>query len=439
VLTDAGAPLAIDGQAGAAGADGMATVNVPPGRHELTGGFAALAEALAQGWQVGRAAAEAAGQAPPSEAPATHDAEPAWTAELPATISALTTGDLDVDGALEFVAGCEDGTVAIFGADGAERWRVSLGAKINAITIGDLDGDGTPEVLCGAEDSHLHVLGADGAERWTRYFEGHYAEGGTDGHVRVVQVADFHGDGVPEIAVGCANTFFYVLDNRGELLGDGEPWETGWRHKACAIGAADLTGDGVLELLAGWTYFSQRIVDFTKSGRARNSIVPSGKSGASAIATADVSGDGLPDAIYADADGTVTACTVAPAGEPNALVHWRKIIGDDRVAAVVAGDVNGDGAAEIALASHSGFVALLAADGTVEWVRYASNQVTDLVVAGDGVLARSSRDGSLVVLDATGEELARWNAGEPLGMVAADGELLVAAGQARLLAARWGG
>ncbi len=437
VLTDDGAPLSIDGEAGGAGADGMTTVTVPPGRHELSGGFATMGEALARAWQVGRDAAEAAGQAPPPEAPATHGAEPAWTAELPATISTLTSGDLDGDGAAEFVAGCEDGTVAAVGGDGAERWRVGLSAKINDIAIADLDGDGAPEVVCGVEDSNLHVLGADGAELWTRYFEGHYAEGGTDGHVRVVQVTDFQGDGVPEIAVGCANTFFYVLDNRGEQFGDGEPWETGWRHKACAIDAADLTGDGVLELLAGWTYFSQRIVDFTKGGRWRNSIVPSSKSGASAIAAADVSGDGLPDAIYADVDGTVTACTVAPAGEPGAQVFWQKIIGDDRLAAVVAGDLDGDGAAEVALASHSGFVALLTADGAVEWVRYADNHVTDLVAAGEGVLARSSRDGSLVVLDAAGEELARWNAGEPLRMVAADGELLVAAGDTRLFSARW--
>ncbi|MGD9497067.1 MAG: hypothetical protein AB7Y46_12290, partial [Armatimonadota bacterium] len=383
VLTDAATPLAIDGQAGAPGVDGLTTVTVAPGRHQLAGGFAALSAALAQAWQVGWGRAEAADQAPLPELPAAHGMEPAWTAELPATVSTLATGDLDRDGAREFVAGCEDGTLAALGGDGVERWRITLGAKINDIAIADLDGDGTPEVLCGVEDSHLHVLGADGAEGWRRYFEAHRAEGGTDGHVRVVHVADFQGDGVPEIALGCANTFFSVLDNRGQPLGNGEPWETGWRHKACAIHAADLTGDGVLELLAGWTYFSQRIVDFTKSGRARVSIVPSNISGASAIAAADVSGDGLPDAIYADADGSVTACTVAPAGEANALVHWRKTVGDDRLVAVVARDFDGDGAVEIALASHSGFVALLAADGTVQWVRYAANQVTDLIAVGD--------------------------------------------------------
>ncbi|MGD9497924.1 MAG: hypothetical protein AB7Y46_16595, partial [Armatimonadota bacterium] len=124
----------------------------------------------------------------------------------------------------------------------------------------------------------------------------------------------------------------------------------------------------------------------------------------------------------------------------NALEHWRKTVGDDRLAAVVARDVDGDGAVEIALASHSGFVALLAADGTVQWVRYAANQVTDLIAVGDGgALARTSRDGSLVVLDAAGDELGRWNGGEPLRMVAADGRLLVAAGETRLLAARWSG
>lgn len=128
-----------------------------------------------------------------------------------------------------------------------------------------------------------------------------------------------------------------------------------------------------------------------------------------------------------------------PPGEQSARIYWQVTVGDDRLAAVIARDLDGDGAAEIALASHSGFAALLGPDGAVRWVRFAGNQVTDLTplpAAEATELARTSLDGSLVVLDAAGQERARWYAGEPLQRVAADGTLLVAAGDRVLFGGR---
>jgi len=440
IRSDGDRAAAIDGQTGRIDEQGRAHFELGAGRHELTGDLSVLSARLAAIHQAAWRAAEAAPPAPEPEP--TRPMAPAWTAELPATVSALEAGDLDGDGAQEFVAGCEDGTLVALNAAGDELWRAQLGGRVNDIEVAQIEPGDAPELAVGAEDSHLHVLAADGGELWKRYVEAHRAEGGTDGHVRVVRVADFDADGTPDIAIGCANTFFYVLDNRGEVKStDGGPWEHSWRHKASAIAAADLTGDGRLELLTGYGYFSQWILDFTKSGRARTTVVPSGKSGTSAITAADVDGDGLAEAIYADADGQVTACSVAPAGERNAAIAWANNIGDDRLAAVVAEDLDADGSPEIAPASYSGFLALLGAGGEVKWVRYADNRVTDAAPAAPGAIARSSRDGTVAIYGASGGEPARWNAGEPLRMLAVDREreqpLLVAAGERTLRAARW--
>jgi hypothetical protein len=66
--------------------------------------------------------------------------------------------------------------------------------------------------------------------------------------------------------------------------------------------------------------------------------------------------------------------------------------------------------------------------------------VTDAALVGDAI-ARTSGDGSLAVLDASGEEIARFNADEPLRMLAVDASgvrpLLVAAGETTLHGLRW--
>ena len=68
-----------------------------------------------------------------------------------------------------------------------------------------------------------------------------------------------------------------------------------------------------------------------------------------------------------------------------------------------------------------GLGALLAGDGAVEWVRYAGNQVTDVVrveVDGRALLARGSTDGSVAVHDGAGEEVAYWQIDAPTSRLA---------------------
>ncbi len=423
------------------GAEGMQTIEVPTGRSEIGGDFSSLAGALGGAWQGAWEIAEAA-PAPPAPEP-TRNMRAAFEVQMPAEVLVLRAADITGDGTMEYLAGCADGTLVALDPAGNELWRHGFDARVNDLDVGQIEIGGPPEIAVGVEDSHLHVLTADGEELWARFFEAYTAAGGIEGHPRAVLIDDFEGDGVNEIAVGSANSFFYVLDNTGELKNaDGEPWETVWRHKGLAIGAVDLTGDGLKELLCGYTYFSQRIMDFSRSGSDRLTVVSSAKGGNSVIAVADVDGDDLPEALWGDVDGQITACTVASGDDRMADVNWVRHIGDDRVAALVPADVDGDGAPEIALASHSGFLALLEAeDGTVQWVRYAGNQVTDAAII-DGAIARTSRDGSVAIFDAAGNELARWHVGDPLQMLAVaprDGErpLVVAAGGDTVRGAIW--
>ena len=422
-------------------ADGYWTASIPAGRHTLKGDWSALAQAAEQAFEAAWAASSAA-------EPSTVDARPdkglreLFRSQVPADITCLTACDVSGDGAAELAVGCADGTLAVLSVTGEELWRTTFAGRVNDLAAADLDADGRAEIVCGVEDENVHVIKPDGTELWKRFFEAHRSQGGIEGHVRVVHVADFDRDGVPEVAVGCASSMFYVLDGTGQVMSSqGRAWEVLTQHKACSIHAADVSGDGQLELLAGYTYFGRKVVDFADLGRSRVSNLGGCISGCASIASADLDGDGVAEAIFADKDGQVTACKKAASGKSSVRVVWRKMIGEDALVEVLAGDFDADGSAEIVLASHSGFLAFLDAAGSVKWVRQAANQVTDAVIVptpdGRGqAFARSSQDGSVVVYGMKGEELARWSTGagvQRLSALRATGRPAIAAAIGREL------
>jgi len=440
----AGGRFTLDGAPVAASDEDFVRAHVAAGRHTLDI-ESALGEALRAAWEACWAKSQA-GVVAGHEPGDSKGVSPRFAVGLPAQITALGKGDVTGDGRDEFIAGALDGTVAAIDASGSEVWHVNLGARVNDIATVDLDGDGKAETACGVEDEHLYVLKPDGTRLWSKYFEAYRADGGGDGHVRVVTAADFEGDGVPEIACGCANTIFYVLDAKGEVKqSKGKSWQVYTQHSASAIHAADVTGDGLKELLAGYTYFGRKIVDFSDTGRSRVSNLGGAISGCGSISAADTDGDGIVEAIFADKDGQLTACKKAQPGKSTVQTVWQKLIGDDALSAVDAGDVDGDDVAEIVVGSHSGFLALLTATGDVKWIRYAGNQVTDAscVARPDGGpgLMYCSLDGSVVVYDAGATELARWHLGAPVSkaLCAAQGDeaLLVAATGSTLHGAAW--
>ena len=116
---------------------------------------------------------------------------------------------------------------------------------VRTILSADLDGDGGEELLLGTDDG-VGVYGADGTLRWT------YRTGGP---VRALDVGNTDGDGKADVAVGCDNTFVYLLDNEGEMV-----WRSACKASEDALSGppavdfvaiADLENDGKAEVVAG--------------------------------------------------------------------------------------------------------------------------------------------------------------------------------------------
>ncbi len=395
------------------------TQRIPAGTYTFKADFGALAPALAAAYQAAWLASTADGG--PLAPKPTANVTPIAELQLPAPIACVAAGDIDGDGTDEGAAGCINGALVVADASGSELWRGEHGAKVNDVALADLDGDGKAEVICGVEDEHSYVYGPNGTLLWKRYFEAHRAEGGREGYVRVVHVADFDGDGRPEVVAGCANTFAYVMDAQGNMQkSNGLEWTFNYRHSVSALGHADVNGDGQMELLAGYTYPARWIVDFADTGKSRTSLFGGSIGGCFAIAAGDVDGDGNAEGIFGDSDGQLTAASKSASNDHTAAIKWQKIIGDDMIVKLLADDFDGDGAVDIMVASRSGFLARLNAAGTAQWVRYAANALTDVaLMTGDAVLfARSSSDGSVAVLDLAGDEVGRWQIGDPVGKLA---------------------
>jgi len=134
--------------------------------------------------------------------------------------------------------------------------RENRGVKIagaGRIEIGDLNRDGSIDVVSAHKySSHIRIAwGMDEASEWSRHYlaEGHDVDGVSD-----LALADFSGDGWPDIAAACANGRLLYLENPRQSK-PGFIWkrtvieasrrDAGWSRLA----AADFDGDGRPEIV----------------------------------------------------------------------------------------------------------------------------------------------------------------------------------------------
>ena len=185
----------------------------------------------------------------------------------------------------------------------------------------------------------------------------------------VVAVADFNGDGIPDVAVGYGDNIFVnvLLGNGDGTFGLAQNPPNVQNYPAEWISVGDFNHDGIPDM----AMISQSDDGETNNvfillgngdGTFRTVLGPSIPGDASSIAVADLNGDGIEDMAISNpgennvaiflgkGDGTFVTGQVAPAGNgPNA---------------VVAGDFRGHGVTDIAVANFTeGTVWLLLGNG----------------------------------------------------------------------------
>ena len=215
----------------------------------------------------------------------------------------IVVADFNQDGNLDLaVSDFDSGNVLVFLGNGSGGFGAPIASPGGggAIAIGDFNGDGILDLAAVNSNSDLTILQGNGAGGFS--VVNSYPQPGSP--VSLV-AADFNHDNRLDLAVGIINTPYYVEIYIGDGSGGFTANGTVPINDAAGLKAADLDGDGNIDLAAA-TY-SNNAVSVAKGDGAGNFGAPKSFSFLVRkqplpinLTVGDLDGDGKPDLVTAN-------------------------------------------------------------------------------------------------------------------------------------------
>ena len=316
--------------------------------------------------------------------------------------AAPAVADLDGDAYQEIVVGTSDGWVYALKADKPTctiLWSFNTSAALNthahnpspttirqALAIIDLDGDNWNEVLVPVgtvagdqQNGGMVVLTHDGQLRpgWPQLSFDAYDQGYTEGIVTSPTAADLDGDGDLEIIAGGLDHRIYAWHHDGTWV-RGWPrhvFDTAWSSPA----AADLDHDGLLEVVAAVDAHDNPYYHSINGGalyvfRNDGTLFESfpkyvSENFESTPALVDLDGDGYLDIVIGGGSvyepGQAGYRVHAFDRHGNELPGWPVSVGGHVTGSPAIADINGDGQPEVVVGSWDGTVSAWRPNGTL--------------------------------------------------------------------------
>ena len=266
-------------------------------------------------------------------------------------LTSVVVGDLNLDGWPDLVATSSDwgnGALQTFlgNGDGTFEYGPPIAFLENSLSaaIGDVTHDGVPDIVCGGYDHPvLFVLEGDGLGGFTQI----RSLPGVPSYAQQVILVDLDEDG--RLDAVSANEW----SNTVQIFLDCEPPARTYSvNHPRGITAGDFDHDGRLDLVAGVNEtFERRAVLFRGNGdgtlEAPGSDIPLGNSSYALIA-ADLNADGALDLASASAEGAVSVVL----GTGDGAFHTPLQFGANTTPVwLTAGDLDEDGSLDLAVAN----------------------------------------------------------------------------------------
>lgn len=309
----------------------------------------------------------------------------------PAYFTSPAVTDLDGDDQPEVVVAGPDGRInATRAVDGSRLWQTFLGTTVihASPVVVDIDRNGSKDVVIATMDGRVVVLdGRTGRVRVThRQGAPLYCPAGVDcrpdGFFSTPVVLDVNGDGRLDIVAASHDHTVYAWTWNGGLLWRRFFYDTLWSSPA----VGDIDGDGKPEIVFGGDIYPGNPLGVPQGGlmwviRARDgSTYPGypksipGQTVWSSPALADLNRDGNLDIVVGtgthgdlgddESDRRVYAFT---ARTRRVVIGWPVAVGGRVVSQPAVGDIDGDGVAEVVVASEYGWVTAFEPDGRRRW------------------------------------------------------------------------
>ena len=269
--------------------------------------------------------------------------------------ASVAVGDFNGDGVLDLaVANQGDGTVSVLLGQGDGTFQsartVTVGTHPVAVAVADLNGDGIPDLAVANQGNFPEVgesvgvlLGrGDGTFQPAQNFA-------AGSNPSAVVVADFNGDGIPDLAV--ANAAYYQGPSTASvLLGNGDgtfqaPWNVAVGAQPQALAAEDFNNDGIPDLAVA-NYNSDNVSVLLGQRDGIFPATPSFPAGTNPTSevVGDFNNDGIPDLAVANVLGASSSNVSVLLGRGDGTLGAAQSFSVGSFATVAAvGDFNGDG------------------------------------------------------------------------------------------------
>jgi Bacterial Ig-like domain (group 3)/FG-GAP-like repeat/FG-GAP repeat len=255
----------------------------------------------------------------------------------------------------------------------------SGGSRAEWVAVADVNGDKYPDIIvtngCASECQSngtglVSVLLNDGKGSFlpaANYSDGESAPGEPES----VAVGDFNGDGHPDIVVSiqCADTACST-GSLGVLINNGDgtfqpavPYSSGGYYYGLSVAAADMNGDGKLDLVVGNWCLNSSVCLYQQQGAVSvllgngdgtfqpATTYPTGGGSPGSLAVADVNGDGHPDVVVSGGSNADNAYLLLGNGDGSLQTPVGYSAMDSTVAVAIA-DLNGDGRPDLLSANN---------------------------------------------------------------------------------------